>query len=153
MKISKKRLRQIIREEKARLSSDFTKVTLNEARFGAGSIGFADWSVNSTPNFAKAYGKDARVIGTYGNNNNDLTEQPMPAPSADPKENAFQTLKFGGAFKDLQEMMHDMNIQISAWQDKHEAVLLDAGMEDVGQDLEDARLAVDDLRQLANQLR
>ena len=112
-----------------------------------------DFKIKTNSSGLSTYGKDARVIGTYGNNNNDLTEQPMPAPSADPKENAFQTLKFGGAFKDLQEMMHDMNMQISAWQDKHETVLLDAGMEDVGQDLEDARLAVDDLRQLANQLR
>ena len=154
MKISKKRLRQIIREERARLSSDSSKETLNEARFGAGSIGFADWNPNRTPDFAKSYGKDARVIGTYSDNNNDLTEQPMPAPSAEPKENAFQTLKFGGAFKDLQEMMHDATSAIAAWQDKHETVLVDAGMADeLGLDLEDARLALEDLRQLANQLR
>ena len=152
MKISKRRLRQIIKEEKARLEAEGAG-TLNEARSGAPSLGFANFAPNRTPDFAKAYGKDARVVGRYTNNNADLMEQPMPAPSADPKENAFQQLKFNGAFKELQEMMTDFSNRIDAWQNKHEVTLVDAGMEDEGVQLEDAKLALNDLRELAHQLR
>ena len=152
MKISKKRLRQIIREERAKLSAEAETGNLNEATKGAPSIGFAGWGPNRTPDFAKAYGKDARVIGQYQNNNNDIMEQPMPA-SGDPKEAAFQKLKYNGAWKDLQEIMHDCSTKIDTWQQEHEVGLEDADMVDVGVQLEEARLALEDLRQLANQVR
>ena len=152
MKISKRRLRQIIIEEKARLETD-SAGTLNEARTGAASLGFASFAPNRNPDFAKAYGKDARVIGRYQNNNNDIMEQPMPAPSADPKENAFQELKMGGAFQQLQEMMTEMELQLDQWQQKHEVMMVDAGLEDEGVEIEDLRLRISDIRNLANQLR
>ena len=57
MKVSKKQLKRIIKEEKKKL--------LNENGVG---IGFANWSVNKSPDFAKAYGKDARVIHDFGSN-------------------------------------------------------------------------------------
>ncbi len=149
MKISKKRLRQIIREERARLMQTDS---LNESTKGSPSIGFAGWSPNRQPDFAKAYGRDARVIGRYQSNNDDLTEQPLPA-SGGSADDAFNKLKMGGAWKDLQEMMHDIGLQISEWQNKHEADLTEAKMDDVGLQLEVARLVLDDLRQLANQFR
>lgn len=150
MKITKKRLRQIIREERAKM---YNAETLNEGTKGSPSLGFAGWEPNRRPDFAKAYGRDARVIGQYQNNNTDIMEQPLPASSSDPKENAFQELKMGGAFKELQEMMHDCSQKISDWQNKHEVTLVDAGLESEGVEIEDARLALEDLRQLANQLR
>ena len=76
----------------------------------------------------------------------------MPA-SGDAVDAAFNKLKMGGAWKDLQEMMHDFDSRIEEWQQKHETVLVDADMEDVGVQLEDARLALGDLRQLAHQFR
>lgn len=145
MKFTKSMLRKIIKEERSKI--------LEEGARGAAGVGFAQWSPNRTPDFAKSYGRGARVIGQYQNNNDDLTEQPMPAPSSDPKENAFQELKYSGAFKDLQELMHDCSQMIGDWQDKHETKLADAGMQDVGGELEDARLTLEDLRQLANQFR
>jgi len=57
MKVSKKQLKRIIKEEKKKL--------LNENGVG---IGFANWSVNKSPDFAKAYGKDARVLHDFGSN-------------------------------------------------------------------------------------
>lgn len=162
MKISKRRLRQIIKEEKARLEAEGAG-PLNEQAKGAVSLGFAGFQPNTNPDFAKSYGKDARVVGRYLNNNTDLgmygeikpsmMEQPMPAPSSDPKENAFQELKMSGAFKELQEMMHDCSLRIEQWQNKHEVMLVDAGMEEEGVQLEDAKLALSDLRELAHQLR
>ncbi len=144
MKITKKKLREIIKEEKAKI--------LEESSKGNPSIGFAGWSPNRKPDFAKSYGRDARVIGQYRNNNKDLQEQPMPA-SGDPKEAAFQKLKYNGAWKDLQEIMHDCSAKIDKWQQEHEVGLEDADMVDVGVQLEEARLALEDLRQLANQFR
>ncbi len=145
MKITKKQLREIIKEEKAKI--------LEESAKGTPGIGFAGWSPNRTPDFAKSYGRGARVIGQYRNNNNDLTEQPLPAPSDDPKENAFQTLKYNGAWKELQEIMHDATSTIDKWQQEHEVGLEDADMVDVGIQIEEARSALEDLRQLANQFR
>jgi hypothetical protein len=152
MKISKRRLRQIIREERAKIYNTAQKASLNEARFGAGSIGFADWAPNRTPNFAKAYGKDARVVGTYYNNNSDLAEYGLPASGSQNNE-AFDELKYSGAFKELQELMHTCEIQVDAWQEKYETMLVDADMEDVGVEVEETRIAVAELRQLANQFR
>tara|TARA_B100001250_G_C19373356_1_gene602966 strand:+ start:209 stop:607 length:399 start_codon:yes stop_codon:yes gene_type:complete len=60
MKLSKSQLRKIIREEKSNL--------LNESRYGNVGLGFQGWSANKTPDFAKAYGKDARVIRDFGSN-------------------------------------------------------------------------------------
>lgn len=77
----------------------------------------------------------------------------MPAPSADPKENAFQELKMGGAFQQLQEMMTDMETQLDQWQQKYEVMMVDAGLEDEGVEIEDLRLSISDIRNLANQLR
>ena len=59
MKITKKQLKRIIKEEKAKL--------LNETKGGVG-IGFAGWEPNSSADFAKAYGKDAKVLHDFGSN-------------------------------------------------------------------------------------
>ena len=150
MKISKRRLRQIIKEERAKLESS---ELLNEEAKGAPSIGFAGWAPNRRPDFAKAYGRDARVIGQYHNNNNDLTEQPLPAPSSSHKDNAFQTLKLGGAFKDLQEMMHDCTLEIEEWQTKHADDAESADLTTLLVDLQDAWDILDGIRQTAIQPR
>ena len=60
MKITKRQLQRIIREEKGNL--------LNEAKFGSVGLGFQGWNANQKPDFAKAYGKDARVIRDFGSN-------------------------------------------------------------------------------------
>jgi hypothetical protein len=59
MKITKKQLRQIVRS---------TTELLNESRFGSVGLGFQNWSANKNPDFAKAYGKDARVLRDFGSN-------------------------------------------------------------------------------------
>ena len=57
------------------------------------------------------------------------------------------------AFQELQEMMTDIERQIDAWQQKYETLMVDAGLEDEGVEIEDARLTISDIRNLANQLR
>lgn len=151
MKISKRRLRQIIKEERAKIVAE-SKGQLSEARSGAVSLGFANFQPNRNPDFAKSYGAGAKVVGRYESNNSDLMEQPLPATGA-PEDNAFQTLKMGGAWKDLQEMMHEFGSRISEWQDKHETTLVDAKMEDVGVQIEEANLSIEAIRQLAHQFR
>jgi|TARA_R110001583_G_scaffold21333_4_gene81029 hypothetical protein len=54
MKITKRQLRKIIREEKSKI--------LSEARVGNVSVGFQGWSPNKQVDFAKAYGKDAKMV-------------------------------------------------------------------------------------------
>jgi hypothetical protein len=58
VKVSKKQLRRLIKEEKRKL--------LKEG--GGVGIGFSNWSANKNPDFAKAYGKDARVLRDFGSN-------------------------------------------------------------------------------------
>jgi len=68
MKVTKRQLKRIIKEEKRKL--------LKES--GGVGIGFSNWSVNKNPDFAKAYGKDARVLHDFGSNSarqNELQEQ------------------------------------------------------------------------------
>ena len=60
MKITKKQLRQIIRSSQTEF--------LNESTFGSVGLGFQNWSANKKPDFAKAYGKDARVLHDFGSN-------------------------------------------------------------------------------------
>ena len=60
MKISKRQLRRIIREEKSKV--------LNESRHGGVGVGFSGWEANKSADFAKAYGKDARVMHDFGSN-------------------------------------------------------------------------------------
>ena len=55
MKITKRQLRRIIKEEKQKL--------LSESRQGGIGLGFANYSPNSRPNFEKFYGKGAQVVG------------------------------------------------------------------------------------------
>ena len=56
MKITKRQLRRIIKEEKARL--------LSESRHGTGlGIGFSNFRSNSRPDFTRAFGKGAYVAG------------------------------------------------------------------------------------------
>ena len=150
MKISKKRLRQIIKEERAKLSKE---TALNEARTGAPSLGFANFAPNRRPNFAKSYGPDARVIGRYRNNNTDISEQPMPAPTADPVESAFQELKYSGAYKDFQEALHDSLVDLEGLFDKHSDMLLQADQGSILDDLQEVQAQIDNLRQTFSALR
>tara|TARA_R100000655_G_C2924444_1_gene182892 strand:+ start:161 stop:694 length:534 start_codon:yes stop_codon:yes gene_type:complete len=52
MKITRKQLRKII----------------SEAAHGGTSIGFEGWEPNKRPDFAKSYGRDARVVRDFGSN-------------------------------------------------------------------------------------
>jgi len=150
MKISKKRLRQIIKEERAKLSKE---QKLNEARTGSPSLGFANFTPNRRPNFAKAYGSEARVIGQYHSNNTDLSEQPMPAPTADPVESAYQELKYSGAYKELQETLHESALDLNDLINKHGPMMEQADQTSLVDDLREAMDALDDLRQTFSALR
>ena len=66
MKITKRQLKRIIREEKSRL--------LSEARQGGVGVGFAGWEANKTADFAKAYGGEARVMQDWAYNPNPIAE-------------------------------------------------------------------------------
>ena len=70
MKVSKRLLVEIIREEKRKL--------LEES--GGVGIGFSGWSVNKNPDFAKAYGKDARVLRDFGSNQQLQEQRPSEEP-------------------------------------------------------------------------
>ena len=145
MKISKKRLKRIIAEERARI--------LNEARTGSPSIGFAGWAPNRRPDFAKSYGEGARVIGQYRNNNTDLREQPVPAPSSDPVETAFQELKFSGAYKDLQTTLHESYLDLNDLFNEHSDMMLQADQGSLLDDLQEVMANIDNLRNTFNALR
>ena len=147
MKITKKRLREIVRQEKAKL--------LSEAAKGAPSIGFAGWQPNPNPDFARSYGsdRDARVIGRYRNNNSDLIEQPMPAPSSDPAESAYQELKMSGAYKDLQTELHDSLVAIDNLVAQHSEKMIQADQKSILADLEELSTQMDNLRQTFSSLR
>ena len=147
MKITKKRLREIVREEKAKLLSEATK--------GAPSIGFAGWQPNPNPDFARSYGSDrgARVIGRYRNNNSDLIEQPMPAPSSDPAESAYQELKMSGVYKDFQNELHDGLVAIDNLVAQHSKKMAQADQKSILADLEELSVQMDNLRQTFSALR
>jgi|LWDU01.1.fsa_nt_gi hypothetical protein len=66
MKITKRQLKRIIREEKSKL--------LSEARQGGVGVGFAGWEPNKTADFAKAYGSEARVMRNWSYNPNPIAE-------------------------------------------------------------------------------
>jgi hypothetical protein len=147
MKISKKRLQEIVREEKSKL--------LNEATKGSPSIGFAGWQPNPNPDFAKSYGSGggARVIGRYRNNNRDLIEQPMPAPTSDPVEAAYQELKMSGAYKDLQTELHDSLLALEDLFNSHSDKMLQADQGSLLDDLQEVMADIDNLRQTFSALR
>ena len=138
-KISKKQLRQIIKEERAKL--------LNESAGHAVGVGFAGWEPKKNPDFAKAYGRDAKTVGHH----HQLNEQPVSGGQA--QEMSLQQLRDNGAFADLQDILMDAIMKIDKWQQEHEVGLEDAGMMDMGVALEEARLDLDDLRQEAYQYR
>lgn len=137
--ITKKQLRQIIKEERARL--------LNERAGHAVGIGFQGWAPTENPDFAKSLGRNAKTIGHH----HQLNEQPVSGGQA--QEMSLQQLRDNGAFADLQEILMDAIMKIDKWQQEHEVGLEDAGMMDMGVALEEARLDLDDLRQEAYQYR
>jgi hypothetical protein len=146
MKISKKRLQRIIKEERAKLLQEGEQIK-------RASIGFAGFAPNRNPDFAKAYGKDAKVMGQYRNNNKDLREQPMPAPSSDPVETAFQELKFSGAYKDLQTSLHDSLVDLEGLFEKHSDMMVQADQGSLLDDLQEVMANLDNLRQTFHALR
>jgi hypothetical protein len=147
MKITKKRLQEIVREERMKL--------LNETPKGCASIGFAGWQPNPNPDFARSYGsdRDARVIGRYRSNNSDLIEQPMPAPSSDPVESAYQELKMSGAYKDLQTELHDSVVAIDNLVAQHSKKMIQADQRSILADLEELSTQMDELRRTFSALR
>ena len=146
MKISKKRLKRIIKEERAKLLKEGEQVK-------RASIGFSGFTPNRNPDFAKAYGKDAKVMGRYRNNNKDLREQPMPAPSSDPVETAFQELKFSGAYKELQETLHESYLDLNDLFNEHSDKMLQADQGSLLDDLQEVMANLDNLRQTFHALR
>jgi hypothetical protein len=97
MKISKRQLKRIIKEEKRKL--------LNEGGVG---IGFANWEVNRSPDFAKAYGKDARVLHDFGSNSarqNRLREQDLAHDAAAPYDPSVEGDAYFEAQSELEEAM------------------------------------------------
>ena len=89
-KLTKKQLRQIIKEEKSQL--------LNERAGHAVGLGFAGWEPTRNPDFAKAYGRGAKTVGpTY-----QLAEQPISGRQANQMQ-ASQDLR--DAYKELQEIL------------------------------------------------
>ena len=93
MKVSKRQLRRIIKEEKLKLLKE-----------GGVGIGFSNWEVNRNPNFAKAYGKDARVVGL------DYTG----AGSA--RQNRLQEVSIGDVEDRAEGVMHEL---ISSYLNEH----------------------------------
>ena len=145
MKITKRELRQIIKEEKSKL--------LNEGKTGhAIGLGFEGWSPNHRPNFAKAYGKDARSIGAV-HREASLSEQPAAVGSTDPVENAYQELKYSGAYKELQETLHESALDLNDLINKHGPMMEQADQTSLVDDLREAMDALDDLRQTFSALR
>jgi len=147
MKISKKRLQRIIKEERAKLLKEGGEQVKRT------SIGFAGYTPNRNPDFAKAYGKDAKVMGRYRNNNKDLSEQPMPAPTADPIETAFQELKYSGAYKDFQTSLHDVGLELEGLRNKHMDMMVQADQGSIVTNLDDLIEDVDMLRKTFSSLR
>ncbi len=124
-KLTKKQLRQIIKEEKSQL--------LNERAGHAVGLGFAGWEPTRNPDFAKAYGRGAKTVGpTY-----QISEQPArSAYSGD-------DLALKDAYKELQEILHDADKAMDAWVDRHQAALDAAGELD---DPNSITIRMDDLR-------
>lgn len=146
MKISKKQLKRIVKEERAKLLKEGEQVKRT-------SIGFAGYTPNPNPDFAKAYGSEARVMGQYRNNNRDLSEQPMPAPTADPKETAFQELKYSGAYKDFQESLESYADDLEGLRDKHMDMMVQADQGSIVGNLDDLIEDIDMLRKTFSSLR
>ena len=143
MKVTKKQLQRLIREERAKL--------LNESR-GVFGIGFGNFGTNDRPNFAKAYGREARVVGLEYQRPN-MSEQPMPAPTSDPVESAYQELKYSGAYKDLQTSLHDSLVDLEGLFEKHSDMMLQADQGSLLDDLQEVMANLDNLRQTFNALR
>jgi len=132
-KITKKQLRQIIKEEKAQL--------LNERAGHAVGLGFAGWAPTKKPDFAKAYGRGARTIGhSHPIPDQQLSEQPISGRQADQMAQD-QALK--DAYKALQEILFDADKAMNVWVDNHHDVLDAAGELD---DPNSLTIRMDDLR-------
>jgi hypothetical protein len=77
----------------------------------------------------------------------------MPAPSADPVESAYQELKFSGAYKELQETLHDSYLDLEGLFDKHSDMMLQADQGSLLDDLQEVMANLDNLRNTFNALR
>ncbi len=132
MKVTKKALRRIIKEEKSKLLEESSGMGLG--------WGFDSFRANRSPDFAKSYGKDARVIGQYHNNNKDLTEQPISGRQAD---QMAQDQALQDAYKALQEILFNADKAMNVWVDTHHDVLDAAGELD---DPNSLTIRMDDLR-------
>lgn len=60
MKITKRQLKRIIRQEKGKI--------LSEARRGGVGIGFQGWEPNRNVDFARSYGSGAKTVQNFGSN-------------------------------------------------------------------------------------
>tara|TARA_Y100001937_G_scaffold21122_1_gene29760 strand:+ start:387 stop:800 length:414 start_codon:yes stop_codon:yes gene_type:complete len=121
-KKTKAQMRTIIRE------------LLSEGTTGhAIGLGFSNFRANENPDFAKAYGRDAQTVG----HSHQLAEQPVR--SAMPADD----MALKDAYKELQEILHDADLAMNAWVDKHQAQLDAAGELD---DPNSLTIRMDDLR-------
>ena len=128
MKVTKKDLRRIIREEKSKLLKEGNGMGLG--------WGFEGFQSNQRPDFAKAYGRDAKTLGpAHGPRTSTLAEQPAGMYPDD-----------GGlddAFKELQEIIHDASLAMDSWVNTHHDALDAAGELD---DPESITIRMDELR-------
>jgi hypothetical protein len=140
MKITKRRLRQIIKEEKKNLLEEGT----TGSAFG---WGFGSFRPNQTPDFGKSYGEGGRTIGHSHPMPNPLSEQPISGRQADQMADA-QALS--DVHKELQTILHDASLAMDQWVNDNHAVLDAAGELD---DPESLTIRMDDLRLELNDLR
>ena len=124
-KKTKAQMRNIIRE------------LLSEGTTGhAIGLGFSNYRANENPDFAKAYGRDAKTVG----HSHQIAEQPAPTRNmaAQGPNQALQD-----AFTELQNILHDADKAMNAWVDKHHEVLDATGELD---DPNSITVKMDDLR-------
>jgi|LWDU01.1.fsa_nt_gi hypothetical protein len=136
MKITKRQLRQIIKEEKKNLLEEGT----TGSAFG---WGFGSFRPNQSPDFGTSYGEGGRTIGHTHPMPNPLSEQPRSG-----RHDTDQALS--DVHKQLQTILHDASLAMDKWVNDNHAVLDAAGELD---DPESLTIRMDDLRLEINDLR
>lgn len=137
MKVTKKQLNKIIREVKADLIKE-------NAGMGLG-WGFGSFQPNSNPDFARAYGSDAKSVGHA---HQQLRRQGRPDMSEQPARRELHQvhedeLVLKDAFKELQQIIHDASLAMDSWVNTHHDALDAAGELD---DPESITIRMDELR-------
>lgn len=137
-KITKNKLRQIIKQEKSKL--------LNERAGHAVGLGFAGWEPQKNPDFAKAYGRGAKSVGhphevgQRRQGQRAIEEQPQRRELHRAHDDE---LALKDAYKALQEVLFEADKAMNVWLDSHHDVLDQAGELD---DPNSLTIRMDDLR-------